>query len=301
MKPKHHICICICTYKRPAYLVRLLKELEKQNTENLFDYSIVIVDNDKCESAKQTVKTFARNSKITINYFMQPEQNISLTRNKAVENSTGDFLALIDDDEFPVDDWLLHHYKAINKYKVEGILGPVLPNYEIPPPKWVLKGHFFDRPLYPNGYILNWEETRTGNALLRKDLFVEGYQWFDPKHGSGGEDKDFFRRMSENGCTFVWCNEASVLETVPQVRWNRTFMIDRALLRGKVAYKTSLPNSSGIIKSLLAVSIYTLGMPLFFILGHHIFMKYLIKTCDHIGKLFAALGIDVIKEKYVTY
>jgi hypothetical protein len=28
-------------------------------------------------------------------------------------------------------------------------------------------------------------------------------------------------------------------------------------------------------------------------------MKYLIKECDHLGKVFAFLGIDLLKEKYV--
>ena len=91
---KNHICVCICTYKRPDHLVKLLTELEKQETEQLFDYSIVIVDNDRDASAKQSVLTHAQKSKIVINYFVQPEQNIALTRNKAIENSTGAFLGL---------------------------------------------------------------------------------------------------------------------------------------------------------------------------------------------------------------
>jgi succinoglycan biosynthesis protein ExoM len=300
MLRKHHICVCICTYKRPEYLIRLLKELEKQETEGLFDYSIVIVDNDHSESAKQTVQSYARQSKILINYFVQPVQNIALARNKAVENSNGDFLALIDDDEFPGAKWLLELYKAVKKYKVDGVLGPVLPDYEEAPPKWILKGHFFDRPSHDSGHILNWEYTRTGNALLKRDLFKDHCQWFDPKHGSGGEDKDFFRRKIEEGHVFAWYNEAPVFETVPAVRWKRTFMIKKALLRGKVVFESSSTDSAGIFKSLLAISLYTVGLPFFLILGHHIFMTYLIKNCDHLGKVLTAIGFDVVKEKYVT-
>ena len=300
MSPKHHICVCICTYKRPTYLIRVLNELEKQETEGLFDYSIVIVDNDRSESAKQAVESFAQQSKLSINYFMQPDQNISLTRNKAVENSTGDFLGFIDDDEFPGENWLLKIYNAINEYRSDGILGPVLPDYEKAPPKWVLKGHFFDRPSYHSGYILNWEETRTGNALLRKELFKERCLWFDPKHGSGGEDKTFFRRMIEKGHVFIWCDDAPVFESVPPIRWKRTFMIKRALLRGKVSFKTSSRDYSDIMKSLVAITIYTIGLPIFLILGHHLFMTYLIKDCDHIGKVLTAIGLDIVKEKYLT-
>ena len=116
MLHKHHICVCICTYKRLKYLIRLLRGLEKQKTEDLFDYSIVVVDNDRAESAKQTVETYTEQSKISINYFVQSKQNIALARNKAVENSSGDFLAFIDDDEFPGANWVLGLYKAIYKY-----------------------------------------------------------------------------------------------------------------------------------------------------------------------------------------
>ena len=54
------------------------------------------------------------------------------------------------------------------------------------------------------------------------------------------------------------------------------------------------------MKSLLAITIYTIGLPIFLILGHHLFMTYLIKDCDHIGKVLTAIGLDIVKEKYLT-
>lgn len=298
---KDHICVCICTYKRPNYLIKLLTELEKQETEGLFDYSIVIVDNDSAEAVKQLVECYAQQSKISISYFIQPEQSISLTRNIAIENSTGNFLGFIDDDEFPVKNWLIELYKAIHKYNADGILGPVLPVYEEVPPKWISKGHFFDRPSHPSGYILKGENTRTGNVLLKRELFFgNNRQWFDPAYGSGGEDKDFFRRKIKEGYVFVWCNEAPVFETIPPVRWKRTFILKRAFLRGKIRFETSSSKPSTIFKALLAITVYSLGLPFLFILGHHHFMKYLDKDCDHLGVVLSAMGFDVVKEKYVT-
>src|SRR5215469_9249606 len=41
-----HICVCICTYKRPGPLQRLLKGLEGQETQGLFSFSVVVADND---------------------------------------------------------------------------------------------------------------------------------------------------------------------------------------------------------------------------------------------------------------
>jgi glycosyltransferase involved in cell wall biosynthesis len=276
-----------------------LSKLEGQETEGLFDYSTVIVDNDRSESARGTVESCAGQSKVSIGYYVEPEQNIALARNKAIENAKGEFIALIDDDEFPVERWLFNLYKALNHYKSDGILGPVLPLFEIEPPKWVVHGHFFDRLSLPTGHILEWKNTRSGNALLRRELFQGDRKWFNPAFGSGGEDRDFFRRNIEEGHVFVWCNEAPVYETVPPRRWKRTVLLKRALLRGKMALNATGSRPASILKSAVAIVFYTVNLPLFIIMGHHIFMKYLIKNFDHLGKVLAFLGIDLVKEKYV--
>ena len=299
MSLKQHICVCICTYKRPELLSRLLLKLEKQETEDRFDFSIVITDNDRLESARLTVESFARQSNISISYYLEPEQNIALARNKAIKNASGDFIGFVDDDEFPDKDWLLNLYKAVNHYKSAGVLGPVLPHFQNKPPRWVLKGHFFDRPTHLTGHTLRSENTRTGNALLRSDIFQKCGKWFDPVFGSGGEDRDFFRRKIAEGNVFIWCNEAPVFEMVPPERWKRTILLKRALLRGKMALNTTEAKSRSLLISAVAIVIYTGFLPLFFVMGHHVFMKYLIKNFDHIGKLFAFFGIDLVKENYV--
>jgi succinoglycan biosynthesis protein ExoM len=278
----------------------LLSKLKEQETEGLFDYSIVIVDNDRSESARQTAESHARQSKIAISYYVEQEQNIALARNKAIENAHGDFIGLIDDDESPAVHWLLNLYKALNHYKSDGILGPVLPFFEKDPPEWVLKGRFFDRPTHPTGHILGWKNTRTGNALLRRSIFKEDRKWFDPAFGSGGEDRDFFRRKIEEGYVFVWCNEAPVFEFVPEKRWERTVLLKRALLRGEMALNVARSKPMSIFYSAVAIAIYTVCLPFFFVLGHHVFMKYLIKNCDHIGKVAAFFGVNLITEKYVS-
>ena len=295
----HHITVCICTYKRPELLRRLLPRIEQQQTNGLFDISVVIVDNVKLKTAYKTISKYAIKSRIKINYFVEPEQNIAMARNKTIEHSTGDYIGFIDDDEFPDDRWLLNLYQAIQHYKADGILGPVLPYFETPPPSWVLKGKFFERPVLETGQVLDWHNTRTGNALVKKELFIKGGKWFDPSYGSGGEDRDFFRRMIEKCHKFIWCNEAPVFEIVPPHRWNKKILIKRALLRGKMALNSTHSNTRSVIYSIAAIGIYTCFLPISLIFGQHIFMNYLIKTCDHIGKVAAFLGLKLIDEKYV--
>jgi succinoglycan biosynthesis protein ExoM len=294
-----HISVCICTYRRPVLLRYLLQELGAQETDGRFTYSMVVVDNDEAESARTLVSDFTASSVWPVKYYVQPQQSIALTRNVAVENSTGDFVAFIDDDEFPTRQWLLILFRACSKYAADGVLGPVKPHFDEPPPKWVIRGKFYDRPSYPTGLVIDGRKGRTGNVLLKREIFAPGEQWFRPEFRTG-EDQDFFRRMIAEGRVFVWCDEAVAFETVPPIRWKRSFMLRRAFLRGATAVIHPTFGPRDIAKSILAVPAYLASLPFALLLGHHRFMNLLISLCDHLGKLLVLMGISPIKEQYIT-
>ncbi len=294
-----HIAVCICTYKRPDYLKRLLRELAGQETGGLFTYSIVVADNDQSESARAVVSHFASSSPIQIKYCAEPRQNIALARNKAIENASGDFIACIDDDEFPQQDWLLNLFKTCTQYGVAGVLGPVERYFDDKPPEWILKGDFYQRPTHKTGFVIPWHGARTSNLLLNSQLFADGDPPFRPEFRAG-EDQDFFRRTIEKGHVFVWCNEAVVFEVVPPFRWRRTVMLKRALLRGATAVLHPTFGAMGIAKSIIAIPLYTAALPFALILGQHKFMTLSISLFDHLGKMLAILGINPIKGQYVT-
>ena len=174
-----HISVCICTYKRRELLQRLLGELRHQDAAGLFTFSIVVADNDSLQSAKEAVAEFASESAIPIKYCVEPQQNIALTRNTAIKNADGDFIAFIDDDEFPAKDWLWHLFKACQEYHADGVLGPVKRHFDEEPPKWIVKGNFYERPTHPTGFVISWRGGRTGNLLLKKQLFEAAIPRFD--------------------------------------------------------------------------------------------------------------------------
>jgi glycosyltransferase involved in cell wall biosynthesis len=294
-----HIAVCICTYQRPALLRRLLSELSGQETLGLFTYSVVVADNDCLASAEAVVDGAAAASPILIGYCVEPRQNIALTRNKALQNATGDYVAFIDDDEFPAKDWLLNLFRACNAYDVDGVLGPVKRHFDEEPPQWVVKGKFYERPTYPTGLVIQWGMGRTNNVLLKRSLFSTSTQPFRPQFRTG-EDQDFFRRMIEDGHRFIWCNEAVAHEIVPPIRWKRSFMLRRALLQGSVSVLHPSFGPMDIAKSLVAIPGYTAALPVAMLLGHHRLMSLLIKLCDHLGRLLALVGVDPVKEPYVT-
>ncbi len=294
-----HITVCICTYKRPHLLRHLLDELASQDTGGQFTYSIVIVDNDQLRSAEAIALDFAVRCPIPINYCVESRQNISLARNKAVESATGDFIAFIDDDEYPTRSWLWTLFKTLKERNVDGVLGPVKPDFEQGAPKWVVKGKFYDRPTYPTGLVIDRQKGRTGNVLLRRRIFAADELPFRPEFRTG-EDQDFFGRMIQKGHVFIWCDEAVAYEVVPAIRWKRGFMLRRALLQGSSSFLNPHHRGFYTVKSIICVPVYTATLPFALLLGHHRFMTLLVKLFDHLGKLLAVMGINAVKEEYVT-
>jgi succinoglycan biosynthesis protein ExoM len=292
-----HITVCVCTFKRPALLANLLRGIFVQRTDGKFTVSVVVVDNDRLGSAREVAERFQRDQ---VKYTIEPEQSIALARNRAMANATGDFVACIDDDECPEKDWLLNLFDSCLKYNAAGVLGPVKPAYEKVPPAWVVKGKFYDRPTHETGFIIPWTEGRTGNVLFRRSILKGVDPVFRPEFRSGGEDRNFFMRMIEAGHVFVWCDEAVAFETVPAVRCTRSFMLKRALLRGKMSLNHKTIGFKGVLISAAAVPLYGITLPFLLLSGQHHFMNFLIKICDHGGRLLAFIGINPVREAYVT-
>jgi len=279
--------------------MRLLRSLEAQQTDGKFTISIVICDNDKLQSAKSTIEQFAGSSSVPIRYFVEPRQNIALARNKALANAQGDLVACMDDDEFAPDDWLLTLLRVCQSTGADGVIGPVKPLFDDATPKWVVRSRLYERSTYPSGPLRDWRRGRVNNILFKRDILSSVAEPFNPKFRTG-EDYDFIRRMMENGRTFFWCNEAAVSEEIPAVRWRRTFVFRRHMLQGATA--AGHPGSGGwdIMKSVVAVFTYLIVVPAAFILGQDKFMVVMAKLSWHLGKVLAALGVNLISDAYVV-
>ena len=278
-------------------LLRLLQALDQQQTGNRFTFSVVVADNDSAESARESVEKFSRKSSLRISYCIEPRQNIALARNQALANASGDFVAFIDDDEFPAADWLQKLLSACEQYHADGVLGPVEPIFEEPPPDWLKRGGFYRRPTYQTGYVLSWRECRSGNVLFSRWILDQVDVRFRSQFRTGSEDVDFFRRIMTHGYRFVWCQEAVVFESVPATRWDCSILLKRALLRGGDSLRHPTGRLRAVGKSLLAVPLYLAALPFLSIRGQHLFMKYLVKLCDHIGRLLAIVGIRPVRER----
>ena len=293
------ISVCICTYKRPGYLRYLLTKLAEQETGGLFTFSLVIVDNDCQRSAEPVIIAFEQGSGFDVQYVVEPRQGISLARNMAIKHAKGEFMAFIDDDEFPSPTWLKTLFTECTERHVDGVLGPVKPQYEAKAPDWIIAGGFYDRRSYPTGLVIDAKKGRTGNVLFKTAILDHEPEPFRPEFRTG-EDQEFFGRMISKGFVFTWCDEATAYEWVPEIRWKRGFLLKRALLRGAMCAALPTTTTLDVLKSIAAVFIYIAILPFLFLLGQMRFMRYLVSLCDHLGKVMGILRISPISEQYVT-
>jgi len=236
-KSKPEISVCVCTYKRPAMLLKLLESLAKQ-TFPLEKFEVIVVDNDKSASASHAIlQTAQRYPALSVSYEIESTQGIAYARNRTVELAIGSLLAFIDDDELAICSWLSDMVESIRKFEVHAVLGPVIPQYSEGTRAWVIKSGFFERPRFATGTYIRSGICRTGNALVKACL-VKSRQPspFDARFAeSGGEDVDLFRWLENQGSKFVWCDKAEVCEVVPIARQNLGYMLERGL-RVSVTY-----------------------------------------------------------------
>lgn len=300
---KNHISVCICTFRRNHMLERLLRKMALQETAGLFDYSVVVVDNDAEGPARKTVALLKDELGLDITYSIESVQMIAAARNHALQLARGNYIGIIDDDEFPPPYWLLTMFKAIHTFDVDGGLGPVYPFFEQQPPSWLAKSHLCERPVHRTGTLLSWDQTRTGNVLLKKQVFSEHQLWFDLKYKTSGSDKEFFREAMQLGYRFVAVEEAPVYEVVPPERQTKSYYLRRALLQASNERKYRAPLLHGLskvlvpMKAIAALMVYTFMLPFCFFLGSHTLIKYAEKCAYHLSWLLTMLGFDLAKKR----
>jgi succinoglycan biosynthesis protein ExoM len=246
---------------RPSLLEACLRHLLAQETT--FPYEVIVVDNDAQRSAESIVGAFqreAQNRNVLLRYFVEPQQNIALARNRGVGSCLGKFVAFIDDDEYPARLWLQQLYETLCVHCADGVFGPVLPEFSKDFPVWLARSGIFDRPRVTTGTILAAQNLRSGNALLALESLKLIAGPFDKRLGkTGGEDSKLFRQLHDLGHSFCWCDEAVVYEIQDKQRARLSWHLARSYRGGWCFAKDKCFAHGFIWGALIVVVVALLG------------------------------------------
>jgi GT2 family glycosyltransferase len=230
------VAICVPTFRRPESLALLLGRLGE--LESSAELRVFVVDNDSERTAESVVRGV--HIPIPVVYAVEPKPGIVAARNRLIaeaKNWQPDYVAFIDDDEWPETSWVDNLLLTAQRYDAALVGGPVLPTYDDAIPAWIRNGHFFERPRWGTGSVI--ETWGTCNLLVRWSDLVEVGAYFDERFRvTGGSDTHFVGQFGRRGKTVVWCDEAIVYEGVPATRASVRWLTARAF-RTAASYTVS--------------------------------------------------------------
>lgn len=226
------ILVAAATYRRPKGLARLLDALEKLDTAEHFE--ILVADNDaeRSEGFAYCENLRANGYRRPLHAIIAPERGIAQARNAligyALEHTEADFVAMLDDDEWPTTGWLDAFLRVQRETRADALHGAVLREFEVPPGGWADRCQGL-APLHNRTGPVAMIHGTSNVFLTRSCLLGIQRPWFDPQFAlTGGEDKEFFTRLKREGARFAWADDAVVVAHVPESRTTLGWALKRA-------------------------------------------------------------------------
>lgn len=226
------VVIGITTCQRPIMLERALRSLETLETDA--EVEVLVADNDaeKQEGIKIVNQLESSGYRFKLNRIVVHEAGIPFARNAIVENafadSSVDFLAFMDDDQWVEPQWLTALLAMQQVTDADVVAASVIAEFFIQPHQWVIGCNVYERKRDTQGTVDI--VYGTGGILLSKHLLsLLDLPWFDPAFAlTGGSDAELFHRFRLQGARFARAAEARIHETYPASRLTLRWALQRA-------------------------------------------------------------------------
>lgn len=117
------ILIGIGTYNRNKLLKRALIYISKLNIPIGCSMEVVISDNNPCQEAKEVYLNIKKEFPFLLHYLHEPAKSIASVRNAVLKKAldiNAEYIVFIDDDEYPLPDWILELYKTMLEFEADG-------------------------------------------------------------------------------------------------------------------------------------------------------------------------------------
>jgi succinoglycan biosynthesis protein ExoM len=220
------IAICVPTYARSKLLSNCLAQIAKVTWPEACQLCLIVVDNDAQRSAAPVFDQVKSLCPFETHYFCESQRGIASARNRLLEeavNLGAQYVAFVDDDELPEQNWLVHHMHALKKYGSDVSHGPVIQ----------ITGEFI-LETHEQKYLMKKKpgskkkHVNSGNVVFDIKLARLWGLRFDPFFNQvGGEDHDFFDRSRICGAQWVWAQDAIIYEPLVPERQSLCYLFSR--------------------------------------------------------------------------
>jgi GT2 family glycosyltransferase len=287
------VVIAIPTCNRPKSLARLLDAIAALKTDTAI--SVLVADNDaQAHQGFDLCQSLGASYRWPLRAVIEPERGIAPVRNRLVSEalkSDAQFIAMIDDDEWPDPDWITQFLKTQKLTGADLLQGSVIFQRDTPG-----AGAIPDIR-HPSGPVDMLEGA--GNLMIRRRVLDETpAPWFDPAFAlTGGEDRDFFMRLKGAGFRFGWADKALAFGRIADARQQLGWTMRRAYSNGNSDMRVLLKHRHGIQplvwESLKILGALLLSLPLALILAFSPNHRRapLVMFMRAVGKLTAMMGM----------
>lgn len=231
------LSVVVCTYNREKYIGRCLQHLAKQESE-VSTYEVIIVDNNSTDNTNQICTSFV-SQHAHFKYFLETNQGHSFSRNRGIQESSGDIIAFLDDDAFVTSDYVSNLINFFSEnHQAQAIGGKIDPIYEGGEPNWMTP---FLLPLVAAqdmGENIKPFKGRAfpigANMAFRKEVF-KNYGLFNIELGrkgsglEGGDEKEVFLRLKSDNLPIFYVPSVKVEHIIPEKRVTREYIKGLAL------------------------------------------------------------------------
>jgi glycosyltransferase involved in cell wall biosynthesis len=196
------ISIILPTYNRAgSYLKRAIDSVVKQTYDN---WELIIVDNNSIDNTKDLIKSY-ESSKIKT-YTINNDGNIAKSRNLGIDNSTGDYLAFLDSDDYWKEDKLETCFNFLNLNKK--YLGVCHSE------DWVSKDDMFTKNYGPEKNFTFQKLLNRGNCvslsamIVKKSIVIDVNNFSENREFITAEDYDLWIKLAKNNNKIGFINKS---------------------------------------------------------------------------------------------
>ncbi|MEQ7155357.1 glycosyltransferase family 2 protein [Brevundimonas aurifodinae] len=234
------VCVIIPTMRRTEGVTRALRSVFAQTDLSTRPVSIVVVDNDPAETARQAVESLRSGSPFPLAYRHEPRPGVATARNSALAETPAPLIAFLDDDEAASPGWLAALLQAQEQTGADAVFGPI--TGRVPEGTGWASAYlerFFGREGPASTGLIN-HGYGCGNSLMVRSTALPGPAPFDTgADQTGGEDDALFAALQTRGGRFGWAADAWVEEFAPPHRATMRYALARAFAYGQGPSQTA--------------------------------------------------------------
>ena len=129
------IDVIIASYNRADMLERAVRSVLAAPVPPGVAAVVTVVDNNSADATARVVKDLQTEAPTRVRYLFEKQQGKAYAVNAGLAATSGEIVALADDDQFMEADWLGVIHRAISE-GFDFVTGPVDGDWQAEPPRW---------------------------------------------------------------------------------------------------------------------------------------------------------------------